>query len=64
MSGRFGKRFCDFCGVEFEPFRADERYHERACHDQYFIEERRRALALWRKYRDHVVVEDGEAEVA
>jgi hypothetical protein len=65
MNGKFGTRSCDNCGRDFEPMRGDQRFCQRACHDRYFIEERRRALAAYRKYRNQIVMDDGdEAEVA
>jgi hypothetical protein len=64
MRGKFGTRSCSYCGREFQPIRGDQHLCKRECHDAWFVEERRRALALWRKYRNHVVVEDGDAEVA
>jgi predicted nucleic acid-binding Zn ribbon protein len=65
---KFGIRFCDYCSKEFEPIRYDQRFCKRECHDQFFMEERRRALAAWRgmnRYPQMIVGEDeGEAEVA
>lgn len=63
---KFGARFCDYCFGEFDPIRVDQRFCKRDCHDQYFMEERRRALAAWREMQRYqrLVIEDGEAEVA
>jgi predicted nucleic acid-binding Zn ribbon protein len=56
-------RHCDYCGVEFEPIRFDQRFHSRECHDQYFMRERRLALQAWRAQRRlqfRAIVEDVE----
>jgi len=47
----FRVRHCDYCGAQFEPTRFDQRFHTRECHDQYFMRERRLALAAWRQQR-------------
>jgi DNA-directed RNA polymerase subunit RPC12/RpoP len=65
--GKFGNTNCSFCGREFERVRREQHLCCRECHDQYFMEERRRALALWRemkRYPEMIVSEGGEAEVA
>jgi hypothetical protein len=48
---RLEVRNCDYCGTGFEPIRHDQRFHSRECHDQYFMRERRLALAAWRQQR-------------
>ena len=40
---------CEFCGTAFTPRRWDQKFHSRECHDQWFAEERRRALAAYRR---------------
>jgi hypothetical protein len=47
MAG-FGTTTCDNCGREFDRVRRSQHLCGRACHDQYFVEERRRALAAYR----------------
>ena len=44
----FGIRACAFCGASFEPHRFDQRFDKRECHDQFYNEERKRALAAYR----------------
>src|SRR6516164_7909471 len=44
----FGTRVCDYCGREFEAVRQIQHLCGRECHDRYFHEERKQALALWR----------------
>jgi DNA-directed RNA polymerase subunit RPC12/RpoP len=45
---KFSERVCDYCGAIYEPIRIDQRFHSPECHYQYFVEERKRALASWR----------------
>jgi hypothetical protein len=46
---RFGSKACSNCGREFELVRQGQHLCSRACHDAYFIRERRMALAAWRQ---------------
>jgi DNA-directed RNA polymerase subunit RPC12/RpoP len=48
MAGRFGNKFCSHCGRDFELVRREQHLCCRECHDQFFIGERRRAMAAWR----------------
>jgi hypothetical protein len=48
MAGRFGSKACSYCGREFELVRREQHLCSRACHDEFFVEERRSALAAWR----------------
>jgi hypothetical protein len=49
MESRFGTTTCSHCGREFERVRSWQHLCSRVCHDLYFMEERRQALAAWRK---------------
>jgi hypothetical protein len=42
-------RKCEHCGSAFHPVREAQRFHSKECHDQFYMEERRRALATWRR---------------
>jgi len=58
---------CAHCGSEFEPVRFDQRFHTRECHDQFYVEERRQAVAAYRQMKrwpQMFVVDDDKAEVA
>jgi hypothetical protein len=44
-------RNCDRCGSPFHPVRERQRFCTTQCHDQFYMEERRRALAAWRAQR-------------
>jgi hypothetical protein len=48
MAGRFGTKCCSHCGREFELVRKEQHLCCRPCHDEWFIRERREALAAWR----------------
>jgi DNA-directed RNA polymerase subunit RPC12/RpoP len=64
---RFGNTNCSFCGREFERVRRDQHLCCRECHDQWFMEERRRALAAWRemkRYQQMIVESEDDAKVA
>jgi len=58
---KLGVRYCASCHREFEPWRIDQRLCGRECHDRYFVEEKRLALAAYRaqqRYPQMFVVED------
>jgi hypothetical protein len=40
---------CDYCGELFVPRRKDARFCSKACHNEWHIENRRQAIALWRE---------------
>jgi DNA-directed RNA polymerase subunit RPC12/RpoP len=67
MKAKFGTTSCSYCGREFERVRRYQHLCCRECHDQWFIVERRRALAAWRemqRYQQMIVSEDEGREVA
>jgi hypothetical protein len=41
-------RECDRCGSPFHPVRELQRFCSKDCHDDFYTEEKRHALALWR----------------
>jgi DNA-directed RNA polymerase subunit RPC12/RpoP len=51
MTAKFGTKICSHCRRDFEPIRKDQHLCCRECHDQFFVEERRKALAAWRRNR-------------
>jgi len=63
-------RHCDRCGTPFSPVRELQRFCSKDCHDQFYMEERRRALAHWREmqrqkifgYRSTSSLEDEEIQ--
>jgi len=46
--GSFGATICSYCGKGFERVRRYQHLCSRVCHYNYFVEERRLALAAWR----------------
>ena len=45
---KFGTRVCECCGRQFNAVRWVQRFCGRDCHDLWFAEERKQALAAWR----------------
>jgi len=41
-------RTCEYCGVAFHPARELQRFHSLDCNRQFYMRERREALAAWR----------------
>jgi hypothetical protein len=41
-------RSCDHCGAAFHPVREAQRFCRTACHDDFYVFEKRQALAAWR----------------
>lgn len=41
-------RNCERCGAPFHPVRELQRFCSKNCHDHFYVEERRRALAAYR----------------
>jgi hypothetical protein len=61
MAGRFGTKFCSYCTREFELVRKEQHLCSRDCHDAFFVEERRRALAAYREMKRYVgMIADGD----
>jgi hypothetical protein len=64
---KFGTTSCSYCGRVFERVRREQHLCSKDCHDSFFVEERRRALAAWRemqRYQETIEVEDEGREVA
>jgi hypothetical protein len=64
---KLGTTSCSCCQREFERVRRYQHLCSRDCHDSFFVEERRRALAAYRemqRYQQMIVSEDDEAQVA
>jgi DNA-directed RNA polymerase subunit RPC12/RpoP len=62
MAGKFGSKFCSYCGREFELVRKEQHLCCRDCHDAYFVEERRRALAAYREMKRYPLMIAGGNE--
>jgi acetyl-CoA acetyltransferase len=65
--GKFGTTKYSYCGRVFERVRREQHLCSRECHDHWFVEERRRALAAWRemqRYQQIIEIEDEGREVA
>jgi len=64
---KFGTTSCSYCGRVFERVRREQHLCSRDCHDQWFVSERRRAIAAYRdmqRYQQMIEVEEDEAQVA
>jgi hypothetical protein len=46
-----GERKCDHCQMEFTPRQTGQRFCTRECGLEYFQQEKREAVAFYRKYR-------------
>jgi hypothetical protein len=44
---------CANCGERFERWRSDQRYCSPRCHYEFHLNERRKALALYRRQQQH-----------
>jgi hypothetical protein len=55
-------RQCDFCGSPFHPVRELQRFCTKDCHDSYYPQERKQALAVWREMqrRHQMIMEDDD----
>ena len=47
------KIVCDWCGEWFTPRRIDGRFCSKGCHNQWWVYERRQAIALWQEMQRH-----------
>jgi len=56
-------RVCDNCGAQFAPRRLDQRLCCRKCHDEWFLWEKRQALAHWREMQRqrHIFFSDDDS---
>jgi hypothetical protein len=46
-------RHCERCGSPFHPVRELQRFCTKLCHDHFYTEEKREALAHWRAMQRH-----------
>jgi hypothetical protein len=52
MIEQLERKACDWCGKEFYVGRVDHRFCSIPCNNKFHTEERRQALAYFRKHRD------------
>jgi hypothetical protein len=53
---------CEFCAQPFSPRQAGQRFCSRLCGLEYFQQEKRDAIAWYRRHREHIAQQQqGEA---
>ena len=49
------KALCEYCSEQYKPIRRDQRFCSRACHNEWWIENRRQAIAAWARMHEKIL---------